>query len=203
MSGIERQILTLTFCSRPARARRQAAIFRLRGVCPHPSGANLLRETAYSSAGMKSSPALDEDPSVAIEFRAPISEQLRQLSSNIIAAFDRSLLVVQLALVIDGHCPAEHEKPVLIAAAEMIANSIEHGFYERVMGRIGIRVTSREEIGTRIEVSDDGWGLNSATIREGSGMRLLHRLGSVTLSERPGPAGMRMTTFSLVLPPLR
>src|SRR5258708_18716468 len=122
MSGIERQIVTLTFCSNPARARRQTAMFRLRGVCRHPSGANLLRETAYSSASMKSAPALDEDPSVAIEFRAPISEQLRQLCSNIVAAFDRSLLVLQLALVIDGHCPVEHEKPVLNAAAELIAN---------------------------------------------------------------------------------
>jgi hypothetical protein len=203
MNGIDRQIVTLTFCTSSARTRRQSAIFRPAGACTSLSKASLGRETAHSSADTTSSLALDEDPSVAIEFRAAISEQLRQLCSNIIAAFDRSLLVVQLVLVIDGSCPAEHEKAVLVAAAEMIANSIEHGFYERVMGRIGIRVTSREEIGTRIEVSDDGWGFDSATIREGSGMRLLRRLGSVSLSDRPGQAGMRTTTFSVLLTPLR
>jgi hypothetical protein len=202
MSDIDRQIVTLTFCARPARAMRQSTIFRLGGACLRASRANFVQETTCSSAGMKCLPTLDEDPSIAIEFRAPISEQLRQLCSNIIAAFDRSLLVVRLVLVIDGNCPVEHEKAVLVAAAEMIANSIEHGFYERVMGRIGIRITSEEEIGTRIEVSDDGWGFDITTIREGSGMRLLRRLGSVSLSDRPGEAGMRMTSVSLLLPPL-
>jgi hypothetical protein len=200
MTGIDRQIVTLAFCARPERAMRHPTILQPGGMCARPSKANLVRETGYGIAGMRGLPALDEDASVVSEFRAPISEQLRQLCNNIITAFDRSLLIVRLALVLDGHCPVEHEKAVLIAAAEMIANSIEHGFYERVMGRIGIRITSREEIGTRIEVSDDGWGFDIATIREGSGIRLLRCLGEVSLSDRR-EGGMSMTTFSLLLPP--
>ena len=86
MNGIDRQIVTLTFCTSPARTRRQSAILRLGGACTSLSKASLGREIAHSSADTRSSLALDEDPSVAIEFRAAISEQLRQLCSNIIAA---------------------------------------------------------------------------------------------------------------------
>lgn len=129
-------------------------------------------------------------------------EQLRMVCLRAVARFDRGDLIVHLNLVLDGVCPLDHREAVLRAASEMVGNAIEHGFYQRRQGRIDLWLTRADAPDTRLDVSDDGWGVHSNKVTEGRGFRLLHSLGKVSLYARAENTGRQMTTVSLVIPPL-
>ena len=48
-----------------------------------------------------------------------------------------------------------------------INNALEHGFYERRQDQIDVWFTSRNAPGTRLDVSDNGWGFDVTKATEG------------------------------------
>ena len=124
---------------------------------------------------------------------------LQNICLQTIHSFHRSGLVVRLNITIDGYCLSDLRRGVLLAAEEMVANAMKHGFHERSIGKIGVRVTSDEMSGTRLDISDDGWGIDFPKMREAAGFQLLRSLGNVALRDQPGIAGSRLTTVSLIV----
>jgi two-component sensor histidine kinase len=109
-------------------------------------------------------------------------ELLRLSCLRAIEALRRERLIIHLEVQVDGICPEEHRIQVLLAAAEMTCNAIQHGLYERSFGRIAVHLTAGGSGGTLLQVSDNGWGFGSSFC-VGRGWRLLRSLGRVSIQD--------------------
>ncbi|HWK47279.1 MAG TPA: ATP-binding protein [Stellaceae bacterium] len=141
----------------------------------------------------------DQNAAICVEPGKNFHRLVQSACLQTIHDLRRSGLVVRLNVTIDGLCPFDHRQNVLIAARAMVANAVKHGFHERTIGEICVTVTSGEMSGTRIETSDDGWGIDFSRMREAAGFQLLRSLGNVAVRDQPGSAGSRRTTVGLLI----
>jgi hypothetical protein len=118
---------------------------------------------------------------------APFESMLLEHCARIRARCRCRELIVQLDLMIEGTCPQTHEKTVSRVVDELLSNSIEHGFYSRLRGRVLVHVFSRAPLGIEVSVSDDGWGFDRWPIIDGNGFHLLRQVGDLCFRAAPCP----------------
>jgi two-component sensor histidine kinase len=108
------------------------------------------------------------------------AEQLRQSCLRAISGFYHPGFVLHLAVICEGDCPEKQRPKVLIAAAEMTANAMKHGLYERSFGQIEVHLTTAPSGATWLDVYDNGWGF-VPPFAAGRGWGLLRALGTVSV----------------------
>ncbi|MBS1063911.1 ATP-binding protein [Gluconobacter wancherniae] len=87
--------------------------------------------------------------------------------------------------------------PVRNALAEMLANTIEHSFYERSSGTITIRISELPQRSVRLSVSDNGWGPDVVEGSRAGRLENLRRFGALTVSAA-GSDGTGMVTTLMI-----
>lgn len=167
--------------------RRAASVLRSRNAPQVPEGLSEHPVEMPGAAGRSGRPASS----------AGFEEQLRSACLERLARIDRADLCVLLNIVVDGPCPDSLRASVLRAAAEMTGNAVLHGFYQRRQGQIDVWFIAHGISELRLEVSDNGWGFDLATVLDGRGFRLLRSLGDLSRRSQAQSAGCQMTTVSL------
>lgn len=72
--------------------------------------------------------------------------------------------------------------PVRNALAEMLANTIEHSFYERSSGTITIQIAELPQRSLRLSIYDNGWGPDVVEGIRAGHLENLRRFGALTVS---------------------
>ncbi|MBS1029728.1 MULTISPECIES: ATP-binding protein [Gluconobacter] len=73
-------------------------------------------------------------------------------------------------------------RPVRNALAEILANTIEHSFYERSSGTITIHISELPQHSVRLSISDNGWGPDVVEGIRAGRLENLRRFGALTVS---------------------
>jgi two-component sensor histidine kinase len=127
-----------------------------------------------------------------------LAMRLRALCHAMVELLGDADQVIRLQVSVDGVPPPDQAETVLRVAHEMVGNAIKHGMRARVLGRLVVTLHSSDG-GTRLEVSDDGWGFETIT-GGGEGLRLMHELAAA----HGGRVGLRrcgtLTVAELILP---
>jgi two-component sensor histidine kinase len=87
-----------------------------------------------------------------------MAERLRVLSESTIRMLADGTQLIRLDVSIAGDCPETLRQLVLRVAHEFVANAVKHGMHARVIGKIAVHSLSSPDGGTRLVVTDDGWG---------------------------------------------
>ena len=108
--------------------------------------------------------------------RFDISDFVRDLVSDLIAASGRQDIAVQLDLTPIA-VPAEKAAPLALMVNEVITNALKHGFAGNRGGTLRV-VSARETDRCRITIADDGHGMPATPKGQPTyGKRLVERLG--------------------------
>ncbi len=104
-----------------------------------------------------------------------LADFIRDLVGDLVSAFGDGKLDLHLDLA-HHDMPADKAAPLALIVNELVTNALKHAFAGREGGRLGIRVYKRNGR-LRIEVSDDGQGMNSTKDTSSSfGLRLVSSL---------------------------
>lgn len=103
-----------------------------------------------------------------------LADFIRDLVGDLVSAFGDGKLDLHLDL--EHHdMPADKAAPLALIVNELVTNSLKHAFNGREGGTLGVRVL-KPNGRLRIEVSDDGHGMNGATDDTSFGLRLVNSL---------------------------
>ncbi|NMG41373.1 PAS domain-containing protein [Chelativorans sp. ZYF759] len=103
-----------------------------------------------------------------------LGDFIRDLVGDLVSAFGEDGLDLRLELEpID--MAADKAAPIALIINELVTNALKHAFDDRKGGTLGISV-SRPDGVLRIEVSDDGKGMNGTVDKSSFGLRLVNSL---------------------------
>lgn len=103
-----------------------------------------------------------------------LADFIRDLVGDLVSAFGDGKLDLHLDL--ESHdMPADKAAPLALIVNELVTNALKHAFADREGGKLGIRVY-RPNGKLRIEVSDDGHGMNGKKDASSFGLRLVSSL---------------------------
>ena len=103
-----------------------------------------------------------------------LADFIRDLVGDLVSAFGDGKLDLHLDLQ-HHDMPADKAAPLALIVNELVTNALKHAFNGREGGTLGIRV-KKPNGRLRIEVSDDGHGMNGATDESSLGLRLVNSL---------------------------
>lgn len=103
-----------------------------------------------------------------------LADFIRDLVGDLVSAFGDGKLDLHLDLE-HQDMPADKAAPLALIVNELVTNALKHAFADREGGRLGIRV-HKPNGKLRIEVADDGHGMNGAKDTSSFGLRLVSSL---------------------------
>jgi len=103
-----------------------------------------------------------------------LADFIRDLVGDLVSAFGDGKLDLHLDLE-HQDMPSDKAAPLALIVNELVTNALKHAFAGREGGKLGIRV-HKPNGKLRIEVSDDGQGMNGAIGSDSFGMRLVTSL---------------------------
>jgi len=103
-----------------------------------------------------------------------LADFIRDLVGDLVSAFGDGKLDLHLELE-HQNMPADKAAPLALIVNELVTNSLKHAFANREGGKLGIRV-HKPNGKLRIEVSDDGHGMNGKKDSTSFGLRLVSSL---------------------------
>ncbi|MGY6708925.1 MAG: PAS domain-containing protein [Rhizobiaceae bacterium] len=103
-----------------------------------------------------------------------LADFIRDLVGDLVSAFGDGKLDLHLDLE-SQDMPADKAAPLALIVNELVTNALKHAFADREGGKLGIRVY-RPNGKLRIEVSDDGHGMNGKKDASSFGLRLVSSL---------------------------
>lgn len=122
--------------------------------------------------------------------RFDLAEFLRDLVADIIGMSGRQDIRTSLTLV-PCHLPTNQSAPLALLISELIGNAVHHAFPNGRSGLISI-ATAREDTILRIEIADDGVGMDETDANPGFGQTIVKLLSQQvraryeTTSANPG-----------------
>ena len=122
--------------------------------------------------------------------RFELADFLRDLVADIIGMSGRHDIRIMLTLV-SCHLPTNQAAPLALLISELVGNAVHHAFPNGRPGLISI-VTAREGAVLRIEIADDGVGMDDADANPGFGQTIVKLLSQQvraryeTTSANPG-----------------
>lgn len=103
-----------------------------------------------------------------------LADFIRDLVGDLVSAFGDGKLDLHLDLQ-HHDMPADKAAPLALIVNELVTNSLKHAFNGREGGKLGVLV-QKPNGRVRIEVSDDGHGMNGAAGDSSFGLRLVNSL---------------------------
>lgn len=103
-----------------------------------------------------------------------LADFIRDLVGDLVSAFGDGKLDLHLDLE-HQNMPADKAAPLALIVNELVTNALKHAFADREGGKLGIRV-HKPNGKLRIEVSDDGRGMNGNEGTASFGLRLVSSL---------------------------
>lgn len=131
----------------------------------------------------------------------PLPARLKSLSQSVVALHDDGIQHIDLDFAISGggKLSRRREDAILRITHELVMNAVRHGMYNRIIGRISVRLDVTDDGRTLLSIGNDGWTM-AALPHHGGGLQIVEELantegGSVRIKIRP------QTLFEASLPP--